>query len=153
MKLISENELAHIGVLGMKWGKGGSRAPGVGFGKKRQAAYNQKQLATNKRDLDTLDRGGHLRVGFGKSRQAAYDKRDRAAIEKSNAKLKEPKFKNINPPKQIALNLLGATAGAIGAHSILSLTDARLSKTSMYVGTIIGGAAGARLMNTIHVAD
>lgn len=69
----------------------------------------------------------------------------------SNTKRRESEL--WNSPKQIVVNLLGAGAGGLGARSLLSLTDAQLSSTAMYIGTLLGMAVGARLMNTIRVDD
>lgn len=80
----SEDYLIHYGVKGMKWGvrraARGHGGPGIYLGgpKKRLAGY--------KKDLEVLDKGGHLSVGLTKKRQAAYDKRDRAILEKKIAK-------------------------------------------------------------------
>lgn len=72
------DELMHYGVQGMRWGV--RRAgPGRYLTKKRQ-------LAGDKRDLETLNKGKHLSVGLTKKRQAALDKRDKAALEKRIAK-------------------------------------------------------------------
>lgn len=72
---MSNNELTHYGVLGMRWGVRRNPAGKIMFTKK-------KQLAVDKRDLEKLNNGRHLSVGFTKKRQAAYDKRDRAILEK-----------------------------------------------------------------------
>lgn len=84
-----ENEIYHHGVKGMKWGvrkARGHAGPGKYIGKKRQ-------LAGYKRDLETLDKGGHLSVGITKKRQEMYDKRDRANLEKGIAKLENKQAK------------------------------------------------------------
>lgn len=91
---MSDYVLYHYGVPGMKWGvrkssnakpRYGKRmvrghgGPGVYFGKKRQ-------LAGDKRDLDYLNKGGHLSVGITKKRQASLDARDKRLIENRIAK-------------------------------------------------------------------
>lgn len=101
-----EYALQHHGIKGMKWGvrryqnKDGSLTPA---GVKRYSASTRRvrghagpgiyiggpkrQLAGAKKDLEFLDKGGHLSKGFGKKRQEMYDKRDRAALEKKITKL------------------------------------------------------------------
>lgn len=79
---MSEVYLQHHGVKGMKWGVRkvrGHAGPGVYANKRRQ-------LAGDKRDLNTLNKGGHLSVGLTKKRQEALDNRDKAALEKRVAK-------------------------------------------------------------------
>ena len=53
----------------------------------------KRQLAGDKRDLEYLNKGGHLSVGFTKKRQAAYDARDKKILEK-RIKINEEKIKN-----------------------------------------------------------
>lgn len=97
--------VAHSGIKGMKWGvrryqnKDGSLTPA---GIKRYSAKTRelrgrggpsvyvgkkRQLAGAKRDLELLDKGGHLSYGMTKKRQAAYDKRDRERLEKKISRL------------------------------------------------------------------
>ena len=76
------NELQHHGIKGMRWGVRRARgyvSPGRYISRKRQ-------LAADKRDLASLDKGEHLSVGVTKKRQAAFDKRDRAKLENRIAK-------------------------------------------------------------------
>ena len=75
---MSEVYLQHHGVKGMKWGVRkvrGHAGPGVYVNKRRQ-------LPGDKRDLNTLNKGGHLSVGLTKKRQEAFDNRDKTALEK-----------------------------------------------------------------------
>jgi hypothetical protein len=65
--------LYHFGILGMKWGR---HRRGIGITRERQTAYDKK-------DLEKLNNGGHIRIGLTKKRQAAYDKKDKEAIERS----------------------------------------------------------------------
>lgn len=107
---MSNNELTHYGVLGMRWGvrryqnKDGTL---TSAGKKRYdrdvqrtsvqlgrtMATRKRQLAADKSDLEKLNSGKHLSVGFTKKRQAAYDKRDKAILEK-RIKSNEQKLAN-----------------------------------------------------------
>ena len=86
---MNQNELMHFGVKGMKWGKRKAQTSShytarVARGHAGPGKYltSKRQLVGDKRDLDMLNKGGHLSVGLTKKRQEAYDKRDRAAIEK-----------------------------------------------------------------------
>ena len=84
------NELYHFGVKGMRWGHRKVRGH-AGPGK---YATKKRQLAGDKRDLDYLNKGGHLSVGLTKKRQAAYDARDKAILEKRIAKNERELSKN-----------------------------------------------------------
>lgn len=104
---MENKHLQHHGIKGMKWGVRryrnedgsltpagvkrysynnrrlkGHAGPGIYIGKKRQ-------LEGAKRDLELLDKGGHLSYGVTKKRQEMYDKRDRAALEKKISKLEK----------------------------------------------------------------
>lgn len=78
------NDINHSGVKGMRWGHRIARAHG-GTGK---YITKDRQLKGDTKDLDHLNKGGHLSVGLTKSRQAAYDKRDKASLEKRIEKSK-----------------------------------------------------------------
>ena len=103
---MNQNELMHFGVKGMKWGKRKAQTSSnytarVARGHAGPGKYltSKRQLAGDKRDLDMLNKGGHLSVGLTKKRQEAYDKRDRAAIEK---RIKNTEAKSENKPNKIA---------------------------------------------------
>lgn len=78
----NEDYLMHFGVKGMKWGvrrARGHTGPG-------RYATRKRQLDGDKRDLETLNKGGHLSVGVTKKRQTALDARDKAVLEKRIAR-------------------------------------------------------------------
>ena len=92
----TDGTLQHHGVKGMRWGVRRARkhaGPGRYVTKKRQ-------LDGDKRDLETMKKGGHLSVGLTKKRQEAFDRRDKAALEKRIDKsLVSEKPKGQQPPK------------------------------------------------------
>lgn len=89
-----QNYIQHTGVKGMKWGHRMARDH-AGPGK--YATVN-RQLKGDQKDLDHLNKGGHLSVGLTKSRQDAYDKRDKAKIEKRIEKNQQVKSSRIIGP-------------------------------------------------------
>lgn len=98
---MTQNELMHYGVPGMKWGKRKTQTSNnytarVARGHAGPGKYltPKRQLAGDKKDLEILNKGGHLSVGLTKKRQEAYDKRDRAAIEKHIQKNKSNNIKS-----------------------------------------------------------
>lgn len=114
---IINGELYHYGVKGMKWGHRmarGHAGPGRYLTRKRQ-------LAGDKRDLQTLNKGGHLSVGLTKKRQAAYDARDKKALEKRIAK-NETKVekKQLTPEEKTARNKKLVKAGVAVAGTALA---------------------------------
>lgn len=101
--IICDGELYHHGIKGQKWGRrryqnpDGSLTPA---GVKRYSAAtraarghggpgvyvgNSRKLAGYKRDLEFLDKGGHLSYGVTKKRQELLDKRDRENLKKKIA--------------------------------------------------------------------
>ena len=134
---MNENELMHYGVPGMKWGKRmkrGHAGPGRYLTKTRQ-------LAGDKKDLEYLNKGGHLSVGLTKKRQAAYDAKDKARLEKRIAKNEaalskektgqaEKKIKKPLTEKQKIGIAIGATAATTalatyGAYKLSSMIKDR----------------------------
>ena len=124
---VYSNELAHHGIKGMKWGvrryqyEDGSLTPAgrkhYGYGERIVRGHAgpgryigaKRQLEGYKKDLETLNKGGHLSVGLTKKRQAAYDARDRKILENRISKLEaaEAKKKRAdNEPKEPKQGLL-----------------------------------------------
>lgn len=120
----SEDYLMHYGIKGMKWGvrkARGHAGPGRYITRKRQ-------LAGDKRDLKTLNKGSHLSVGLTKKRQAALDKRDKAALEKRIAENEktlseqETNKKGLSDKQKKALKVGAAVAGtALAAYGAYKL--------------------------------
>jgi hypothetical protein len=145
--LTSDGELYHYGVKGMKWGvrryqrKDGSLTPA---GKKRQSIADamsrkarghggpgvylggsERRVAGAKRDLDYLNKGGHLSVGLTKKRQAQLDARDRASLEKTindaTNKNDNTGAKRLNVNKRVAIGVAvtaGIIASSYGAYKL-----------------------------------
>lgn len=112
--LTSDGELMHYGVPGMKWGKRMAR----GHAGPGQYITRKRQLAGDKRDLERLNKGGHLSIGLTKKRQAAYDARDKAALEKRIAKneAKMEKPTNPNRKREIAIAATAVAGTALAAY-------------------------------------
>ena len=85
------DELYHYGVMGMRWGRRIAR----GHGGPGKYITKNSQLKGDQKDLDYLNKGGHLSVGLTKKRQEAYDTRDKAKIEKRISE--NQKSKKIGP--------------------------------------------------------
>lgn len=124
----SDDYLMHYGVKGMKWGVRkvrGHAGPGRYITRKRQ-------LAGDKRDLKTLEKGGHLSVGLTKKRQATLDARDKAALEKRIAKNEKvlaeqestKEKKGLSDKQKKALKVGVAVAGtALAAYGAMKAHD------------------------------
>ena len=61
------NDIQHTGVKGMKWGHRMAR----GHGGPGKYITKNSQLKGDQKDLDHLNKGGHLSVGLTKKRQDA----------------------------------------------------------------------------------
>lgn len=126
--ILSNGELYHHGVKGMRWGRRRYQNEDgtlTEAGKKHYAKAStsdvarrslrgyagpsvyvgrpEKRIAQYKKELDILDKGGHLSIGITKKRQAAYDARDRAALNKRIAKAE---FEVDERAKEIAMKKL-----------------------------------------------
>ena len=101
-------ELYHHGIKGMKWGvrryqnrdgsltrAGKYRARQVRehAGPGKYYGSTERQIAKNKKDLEYLDKGGHLSIGNNKKRQEEYDQRDRRLINERIGKLEDKQAK------------------------------------------------------------
>lgn len=137
MKMISKNDevLKHFGILGMHWG---IRRDRVGFTDKRQKTYTEK-------DLKRLKDGDHLSTGFTKKRQSTYDVRDTKRLTKKLESTEKNGF-HILRGKKLVGSLIGFGGGMVGARTLISLTPLALSGTVMYVGGLLGGVWGSRLV-------
>ena len=135
---MNQNELMHFGVKGMKWGKrkvqtSSDYTARVARGHAGPGKYltSKRQLAGDKRDLDMLNKGGHLSVGLTKKRQEAYDKRDRAAIEK---RIKNTENKLNKTAKKEKTQLENTTKELKKKAAIAAGTTAVASALAIYGG-------------------
>ena len=139
---MTQNELYHFGVKGMKWGRRKIRGH-AGPGK---YATKKRQLAGDKKDLEALNKGQHLSAGVTKKRQAAYDARDRAALEKKIAKNETNSKQKMSKEQKVAMGKFAASIGlgtisGIGLNMLMRNTDIGLSHPIIRRG--IAGFAGA----------
>ena len=150
-----EYVLYHHGVKGMKWGVRkkstvkpnygrrmvrGHGGPGVYFNKERR-------LAGDKRDLDYLNKGGHLSVGVTKKRQAALDARDKQLIEKRIAK-NEQKLANRTPVEKARAEMREANKARNKAFD-----DAYDAKSFGFNATKKGREASKKRWDAAYEAD
>lgn len=135
--IIKDGELMHHGVPGMKWGKRIAR----GHAGPRRYLTKKRQLTGDKKDLEYINKGGHLSVGLTKKRQAAYDARDKARLEKRIAKTSsklEKKAAKYELEKE-SFNKLGKTgkarvgkvlaAGAVAGLAVAAVGGLASTKT------------------------
>ena len=131
---MDNNELYHFGVKGMRWGHRKVRGH-AGPGK---YATRKRQLAGDKRDLDYLNKGGHLSVGLTKKRQAAYDKRDKAVLEKRIAKNEQKNNKGLSTKQKKVLKIGAAAAGTMlavyGTYKFSKWVDNQNVKLAAHTG-------------------
>lgn len=129
---LNGDELYHYGVPGMKLGT--RRAP-IGVTSKRQYEFDKKSL-------DTLNKGGHIRRGITKKRQAMYDKYDKQKVEerianyKGNPIDKKSAQKKASVGKSIAVGLLASNIAAVG------LLQVSPSLTAVKYGALAAGVIG-----------
>lgn len=137
-------ELYHYGVKGMKWGVRNSVKPG--YGKRMVRGHGgpgvyigkKRQLAGDKRDLEYLNKGGHLSVGVTKKRQATLDARDKRLIENRIAK------------NEAALAKRGATSKDRVERGQAKLDKRReLANKSTYGQHVVKGLLGVLGTNTV----
>lgn len=159
--LTSNGELYHAGVKGMKWGvrryqnKDGSLTPA---GKKRYGVAdamgrkarghggpgvylggNERRLAGAKRDLDHLNKGGHLSVGLTKKRQAQLDARDRSRLERDVEKMSS---KDMDPAAKSERNkrIAKKVAAAVVMTATVSAAAALYAKNPKAVNDFVAKA-------------
>lgn len=145
--IIVDGELYHYGVKGMKWGKRmarGHAGPGRYSTKKRQ-------LAGDKKDLEYLNKGGHLSVGLTKKRQAAYDERDKARLEKRIAKT-ESQLTVTQAKKELKAKYKSVQKDFDKAY-MKAYNYSYLHPISQYVGKKQKAESGKRWNDAIDKAD
>jgi len=166
-------ELSHSGVMGMKWGRrNGSSGSSSSSSTKKEANKNLLRSAkvdlrlARERKIISKTHGPSL-ISVSKAHKMANDKRrvtrdkDVADYNQKKVEYKQlkkelgskdvsNKIKNdkkfILDKRQLGLATVGAISGAIVARTLISFTDAELSGTAKYVGTLLGANIGAALM-------
>lgn len=149
-----EDYLMHYGVKGMKWGHRKAR----GHGGPGKYVTRKRQLAGDKRDLETLNKGGHLSVGMTKKRQAALDKRDKAALEKritKNEKILSKPDDNQTEKASDAVKLGAELAGSLlVGHAVNKLVkDAGYGYGYQLAGSALGGYLGMTAVDKLFYND
>lgn len=139
------DELYHYGIPGMKWGQRKTNyAPRRIRGHAGPGKYltTKRQLAGDKKDLEILNKGGHLSVGLTKKRQEAYDKRDREHLENRISKNSQNKQNLTSKQKtdkrnkviKVGAAAVGTALTAYGAYKVNKYIKSETGKSFYKLG-------------------